>query len=130
MLTCHVPRVGGETAKTPRVVVWVVFKLVQLLTRDPDLSHDEFVTRWHGDHAEIAESLPNLRKYTVSVPSRPDRSEYDGVAELYFESEDAMKAAFGSEIGHELTDDFETFVDVDESPTLYVEEDVRLVKTD
>lgn len=80
-------------------------------------------------------------------PTRPDRSEYDGVigtprvpiacralldnvAELYFESEDAKKAAFGSETGQELTEDFETFVDAEASPTLYVEEDVRLVKTD
>lgn len=107
-----------------------MFKLVQLLTRDPDLSHDEFVERWHGEHAEIAEQLPNLRKYAVSVPTRPEYSEYDGVAELYFESEDAMKSAFGSDVGHELQEDIEELAVMDESPTLYVNEDVRLVKTD
>lgn len=107
-----------------------MFKLVQLLTRDPDLSHDEFVTYWHGDHAELAEQLPNLRKYSVSVPTKPAKSPYDGVAELYFESEDAMKAAFGSDEGHELQQDFGTFVDVEESPTLYVNEAVRLDETD
>ena len=107
-----------------------MFKLVQLLTRDSDLSHEEFVDRWHGEHAEIAERLPNLRKYAVSVPTRPEHSEYDGVAELYFESEDAMKSAFGSDVGHELQQDVTEFADMDESPTLYVNEDVRLVKTD
>lgn len=107
-----------------------MFKLVQLLTRDPDLSHDEFATRWHGEHAELAEQLPNLRKYTVSNPTRPEHSEYDGVAELYFESENAMKAAFSSEVGQELSADVAEFADMEESPTLYVNEDVRLVKTD
>lgn len=107
-----------------------MFKLVQLLTRDPDLSHDEFVERWHGEHAEIAERLPNLRRYAVSVPSRPEHSEYDGVAELYFESEDAMKSAFGSDRGHELQQDVQEFADMDESPTLYVNETVRLDETD
>ena len=107
-----------------------MFKLVQLLTRHPDLSYDEFVDHWHGEHAEIAEQLPNLRKYTVSVPTRPEHSEYDGVAELYFESEDAMKSAFGSDVGQELQADIQQLADMDESPTLYVDEDVRLVKTD
>lgn len=107
-----------------------MFKLVQLLTRDPDLSHDEFVHRWHGEHAALAEQLPGLRKYAVSVPTRPEHSEYDGFAELYFESEAEMKAAFGSDVGQALSADVAEFADVDQSPTLYVNEDVRLVKTD
>lgn len=109
-----------------------MFKLVQLLTRDTDLSHEEFVDRWHDNHAEIAEQLPNLRKYTVSVPTRPEHSEHDGVlgtrcvpiacralldnfAELYFESEDATKSAFGSDVGYELQQDVQELADMDES---------------
>lgn len=100
----------------------------------------------HGEHAEIAEQLPNLQKYAVSVPTRPEHSEFDGVigthrvpiacralldnvAELYFESEDAMKSAFGSDVGHELQEDVTEFTNMDESPTLYVNEDVRLDET-
>lgn len=130
MLTCHNSVCGWGRAKGRGAVVRPVFKLIQLLTRDPDLSHDEFVTRWQGEHAELAERLPNLRKYTVSTPTRPAHGEYDGVAELYFESEDAMKAAFSSEVGQELSADVGEFAEMDASPTLYVEEDVRLVRTD
>lgn len=103
-------------AKKGQFVATATFKLVQLLTRDPDLSHEDFVDRWHGEHAEIAERLPNLQKYTVSVPTRPEHSEYDGVigtrrvpitgralldnvAELYFESEDAMSRRSGVTLG-------------------------------
>lgn len=58
------------------------------------------------------------------------RTPFDNDAELYFESEDAMKAPFGSDVGQELSEDVAEFADMDESPTLYVNEDVRLVKTD
>lgn len=107
-----------------------MFKLVQLLARDDGYTHDEFVARWQGDHAEIAEQLPGLRKYAVSLPSSPERAPYDGVAELYFESEADMKTAFGSAVGEELQADAAEFVDMDVSPTLFLNEDVRLVTTD
>jgi uncharacterized protein (TIGR02118 family) len=100
-------------------------KMVQLLVRKAEYTHEEFVERWRGDHAALAKKLPGLQKYTTSVPNAPDRSEYDGVVELYFEDMAALKAAFDSETGDEVMADAAEFVDLDEAPTLYVEETVE-----
>ena len=100
-------------------------KMVQLLVRAEGYTHEEFVERWQGDHAELAKELPDLRKYTTSVPNAPERSEYDGVVELYFENMAALEAAFDSESGEAVVADAAEFVDLDAAPTLYVEETVE-----
>lgn len=100
-------------------------KMVQLLVRAEEYTHEEFVDRWRGEHAELARELPDLQKYTTSVPNAPERSEYDGVVELYFEDMSALKAAFDSETGEAVMADAAEFVDLDAAPTLYVEETVE-----
>ncbi len=104
-------------------------KMVNLLVRRDDLTHEAFVERWEGPHAELARQLPGLRKYTTSVPTDPERSAYDGVVELYFDDMAALKAAFDSEIGQQVMADAAEFVDGDEGPTLYLEETVQLDET-
>ena len=101
-------------------------KLVDLLVRDEDWSHEEFVEYWQTDHAELAERLPGLRKYVTSVPKDPEKAGYDGVLELYFDDTAAIGAAFDSDIGQEVRADAAEFVNMDEGPTLIVEETVRL----
>ena len=100
-------------------------KMVQLLVRAEEYTHEEFVERWRGDHAELAKELPGLRRYTTSVPNAPERSEFDGVVELYFEDMGALKEAFDSETGEAVMADAAEFVDLDAAPTLYVEESVE-----
>lgn len=101
-------------------------KMVQLLERHDDYTHEEFVERWQGSHADLAKDLPNLQKYTTSVPTDPERSAYDGVVELYFEDMADLQAAFESETGEEVMADAAEFADVEAGPTLYVEETVQL----
>lgn len=107
-----------------------MIKLVDLLVRKDGLSHEEFVERWTGEHADMATDLPGLVKYATSVPKDPEKAGYDGLLELYFEDSAALGAAFESEAGRRLTDDAEEFVDMDAGPTLVVEETVRLDETE
>ncbi|AFK21472.1 EthD family reductase (plasmid) [Haloferax mediterranei ATCC 33500] len=103
-----------------------MIKLVNLVVRADEYSHEEFVERWMGSHADIAKELPGLQKYVTSLPANPERSEYDGIVELYFEDMGALKAAFDSDIGKEVNADAAEFIDMEQGPTLYVEETVQL----
>ena len=101
-------------------------KLVEFLHRKEGYSHEEFVERWQGDHADIAKELPGLQYYSTSVPTDPEKAEYDGVLELGFEDMAALGAAFESEVGEELQADAAEFVDVGTGPRMIVEETVHV----
>ena len=103
-----------------------MIKLVNLVVRKDEYTHEEFVERWTGEHADLAKDLPGLKKYVTSLPTSPERSEYDGIVELYFEDMEALKAAFSSEIGEAVNADAAEFIDMEQGPTEYVEETVQL----
>lgn len=100
-------------------------KMVQLLVKRDDYTHEEFVERWRGEHADMAEDLPGLQRYVTAVPNDPERSSHDGVVELYFEDMDALADAFDSELGQAVQADAAEFADMDAGETLYVEEQVE-----
>ncbi|WIV66998.1 EthD family reductase [Natrialbaceae archaeon AArc-T1-2] len=103
-----------------------MIKLVELLVRRDGYSHEEFLARWQGEHAEIARELPGLVRYSTSVPTDPESVEYDGVLELTFESEQALGEAFRSEVGRAVQEDAAEFVDVGAGPRMIVEETVHV----
>lgn len=80
-------------------------KIVWLLKRAPHLSPQEFERWWIDHHVPIARSAPRLRRYVVNLPSRPDQlagkpateCEWDGVAEQWFDSVEAYKAAYSAD---------------------------------
>jgi uncharacterized protein (TIGR02118 family) len=106
-----------------------MIKLVNVLVRADELTHDEFVEYWYDEHVPLAEDLPHARKYATSVPTDPERSEYDGVVELYFEDMADLTAAFESEVGQAVQADLAAFAKPDAGPTLYVEETVQFDET-
>jgi uncharacterized protein (TIGR02118 family) len=77
-----------------------VLKVFSLIKRREDLSLEEF-RRWIlEEHAPKGQSLPGLRQYHVSVIEADDPAlPYHAVTELYFDDEDAFKAAFASDAG-------------------------------
>jgi uncharacterized protein (TIGR02118 family) len=77
-----------------------VLKVISLIKRREDLSHDEFRTWYLERHAPMGKDLPGLREYRVSVVEQDDPDlPYHAVSELYFDDEDAFKAAFATEAG-------------------------------
>ena len=77
-----------------------MLKVFSLIRRRDDMSLDEFRTWVLEQHAPMGRSLPGLREYHVSVIDADDPAlPYHAVTELYFDDEDAFKAAFASEAG-------------------------------
>jgi uncharacterized protein (TIGR02118 family) len=90
-------------------------KLVAFLKRRPGISRDEFARRWVGPHAALAARLPGLRGYRINIatPRQPEGSGpeplYDGTAELWWDSIEAMEAAFDTELGRRAGADADEF---------------------
>jgi uncharacterized protein (TIGR02118 family) len=107
-----------------------MLKIVDLLVRKDEYTHEAFVDRWQGEHAALAKDLPGLRGYKTSVPLTPDDVGFDGVLELYFDDPAALNAAFDSDVGETVMADAAEFIDLDAGPTLVVEETVHVPVAD
>ena len=112
-----------------------MIRLEFLLRRRAGMSFDDFQRYWRDEHARLVASLANkldvvryVQVHTLDDGShdaaRHARGEmepaYDGVAELWWESEDALRAAFGREpeAGSALLEDERRFIDLPKSPSI------------
>ena len=83
-----------------------MLKVFSLIKRRDDMSLDEFRDWILNEHAPKGRELPGLRQYHVSVIDTDDDAlPYHAVTELYFDDEDAFKAAFASDAGRAAGDD-------------------------
>ena len=117
-----------------------MIKLTFCLRRRPELSREEFQHIWHEEHAPLvrshAETL-GIRRYvqvhTTTTPmndalrgSRSAPEEYDGVAELWWDSVEAAANAAstpeGAEAARQLLEDERRFIDHANSPIWLSEE--------
>jgi uncharacterized protein (TIGR02118 family) len=82
-----------------------VIKSISFLQRKPGLSRDDFVRHWLDVHVPMCHAVPGLRGYAVSTivehQSRPDvpslaMGDFDGVAQVWFDSLEARAAAGAS----------------------------------
>jgi uncharacterized protein (TIGR02118 family) len=82
-----------------------------------------FDKHYNEIHIPLAKQLPGLLRYTVSRNIAPVRGgkQYYLVAELDWESTEAMQAAFASEIGRETGADVPKFAPGDKSHSLVFE---------
>jgi uncharacterized protein (TIGR02118 family) len=74
-------------------------RVVIYLKRRDDLSQPAFFAWWLGQHRALAEQLPGLRQYTISLTTDGPESPFDGMAELWFDDLAAADAAFASPAG-------------------------------
>ena len=112
-----------------------MYKHVALLVRQPDMSHSEFVEHWQTTHTPIARDIEGVVRYNQVLPADPDNAEFDGIAELYFESLDDLHAALGSpesrdydptrEVAARAREDVDNFLAIDERPRFIGEETVQ-----
>ncbi len=119
-----------------------MIKLTFCLRRLPHLSREEFQKYWLEHHAPLvashAKTLKILRYVQVHASfdamnegaraSRNAPEPYDGVAELWFESEDSMAANAGqpgvAEAALLLLEDERKFIDLENSPLWFNREHV------
>ncbi|MGE0417241.1 MAG: EthD family reductase [Acetobacteraceae bacterium] len=87
-----------------------------LLRRRRDMTRDAFSAHWVGPHAEIARRYPGLLRYVQNHvvrrldPATVDDFECDGMAELWFADDAAMRAALDSPVAQELIVDEPRFL--------------------
>jgi uncharacterized protein (TIGR02118 family) len=95
-----------------------MIKLIALLKRKPGLTREEFAERWLKDHIKLSSKMPGLRGYRVNIAidHQPEGDGvepiYDGTAELWWDSVEAMEAAFDSEEGKISGEDADQFAAV------------------
>jgi uncharacterized protein (TIGR02118 family) len=90
-----------------------MIKFIGVIVRRPDLSHDQAARHWREVHGPLALELPGLRQYiqnhTVVRPRRDPP--ILGFAEVWFDDDDARRAAFRSEAGRKVLADEANFID-------------------
>jgi uncharacterized protein (TIGR02118 family) len=105
-----------------------MYKLIVHIDRKEGMDEADFHEHWDEEHVPIVKSIPNLVKYTTSVPVEPDAVDFDGIAELYFEEREHVGEAIESAEGQEALADLINFTEADPDQDI-VEETVRKDET-
>ena len=73
-------------------------KLVFVVQLRNDMSREEALRYWREVHGPIASKIPGLRKYVQNhATAAPEGDlQFGGIAELWFDSSDALQAALAS----------------------------------
>ena len=87
-------------------------KLVGFIRKRADLTMEAFGFHWLETHTKLASQLPGLRRYTVNIIDREQypNCAYDGFSELWFDSREALDAAFSGPGVLALTADIPLFI--------------------
>ena len=102
-----------------------MMKIIFLVNRRSGWDVDRFSRYWRETHAPIAARIPGLRGYVQNhARSGPDGTAppYDAIAEMWFDSKDAMQIALGTPEGQRAAADAATFMDVEQMQMLFVNE--------
>ncbi|MGR8921152.1 MAG: EthD family reductase [Gammaproteobacteria bacterium] len=75
-----------------------MYKVVGILKRPEGMDFEAFKTWWLTEHAPKVKAWPGLKRYAINLCTTPDQP-FDGVAEVWFESREAMDAVFDTPEG-------------------------------
>jgi uncharacterized protein (TIGR02118 family) len=78
--------------------------------RRTDLPQPVFFDWWLDQHKALAEQLPGLRQYVISLAADAQEGPFDGMAELWFDDLAAADAAFASPAGQAARADADAHV--------------------
>lgn len=103
-----------------------MIKVCELVWRRPDLELDEFRRHWRDVHGPIVSAIPGIRRYVQSHPLiggyRKGPLALDGVAEIWVDDKDALRAmATTSEFAAAKADE-PNFIDTDRLVEVVVDE--------
>src|SRR5438552_3218849 len=92
-------------------------KAVSFFKRKAGMSVDAFQAYWRTAHPDVVVKLPGIRRYVQShtLPSGYRKGEpvYDGIAELWFDDTDAMRALAGTAVYAAVRADEANFITPD-----------------
>jgi uncharacterized protein (TIGR02118 family) len=99
-------------------------KIVVVLFRKGDLSHEQCLAEWSGEpHTSIVRAVPGLRKWVQNhvIPTSAEAPP-DGIGELWFDSPEAMAETMKSPQMAAAFEDAQRFLDLKRTYALVVEE--------
>lgn len=89
-----------------------MIKVVAFVRKRPDLSREEFIKRWTGDHTKLSKVL-GASPYRINIAAEAQHLEgglpYDGTAEMYWPDRMAFEAALASREGKLAGEDVANF---------------------
>ncbi len=102
-------------------------KAIELFTRKPGMSVEDFQRHWREAHAALALRVPGVERYVISATrlsayASGRQPAYDGAALMWFASGDALKAAGGSPEYKALVADRASFLAPGQPPFLLTTE--------
>ena len=97
-----------------------MLKQVTIFKKRPDLSVDAFEGHWRTRHAEVVCELPGLRRYVQNHMAAAG-NRVDGIAEVWFDDIDAMRANVGHPALDAIRADERNFIDVDTMVSIIAE---------
>lgn len=105
-----------------------MYKMIFGAKRRSGMSREEFGRYWLNEHAEKAKRVPGIKRYVINLA--PDLSgggrelPYDGFAEVWFESEEAMRASGRAPEMRVVLDDEPNLFDISTRFSVIVQEHV------
>lgn len=96
-------------------------KIVFVLHRRSDLSHDACVTEWMGiQHTGVVGKVPGLRRWVQNHPASPSDLTPDGIGELWFSDAQALEQAMKSAEMTAAVEDAKRFLDLQKTYAMVV----------
>jgi uncharacterized protein (TIGR02118 family) len=89
-------------------------KLVALVRRRPGMTPEGFADYWLRIHAPLAARIPGMLGYRINLAGDPgslSAAPYDGSAEIWFASREAMEAGLASPEGAVAGEDVSNFAE-------------------
>jgi len=103
-------------------------KVIAIIKRTAGMSVEAFQQHWRTRHADVVAELPGLRRYvqshTLLAGYRKGEPAWDGIAELSFESTDALRALRGTPAYAAVEEDETRFIDRSTMVTIVTDEHV------
>jgi uncharacterized protein (TIGR02118 family) len=120
VLTIAEEHMVAEHASAPRVLKTAgQLKIVRMVRRRPDLTLAQFKARWISGHVplekKVVEMVPVRRivaSFALGETVGGAAPAFDGMAELYFETPDDVRALFASPVPAMMRKDEEDFIDL------------------
>lgn len=99
-------------------------KVVFVLFRRPDLTHEQSLAQWNGvRHTSIVRRLPGLKRWVQNhATTMPSAAAADGIGELWFDTAEAMERAMNSPEMAAAVEDAKSFLDMEKTYALVVDE--------
>lgn len=105
-----------------------MIKVVEIVTRRPGMTVEEFQHHWRETHGPIVARLPELQRYVQSHTKiggyRQGEPPFDGMAEVWFKDKDALRAMMSTPEFEAAKQDEPNFIDTDALIELVVDDTV------